>query len=70
MCQNKITDNKLGEHRLLNKMMCFEKDLSEDYFETKYNLLTMIRNIGGNRGLALVADGFFYWAKSACLAAA
>ena len=69
-CDVQITDNKLGEHRLLKKMMCLEKDLSKDHFETKYDLLTMIRNTGGDGGLALVADDFFDWAKSTYLAAA
>ena len=48
-------------------MICFKKDISKNYFETKYDLLTMVRKIGNDGGLALVTDSFFEWGGSVCL---
>lgn len=63
-------DSKSAEHRLLDSMVCLEKDADEEFIAKRVDLLTLLRNIGGEGGLCLVQDAFLEWGKKAMLAVA
>ena len=60
-----VKDDTSNKYRLLSLMVCQEKDVSDDYIKTRYDLTMLLRNIGGSGGLGLVADGFFDWGMTA-----
>ena len=42
-----------------------EKDLYDDYVATKYDVMAMLPNIGGDGGLSLLTEGFLSWGMKA-----
>ncbi|EJK51179.1 hypothetical protein THAOC_29671, partial [Thalassiosira oceanica] len=47
------------QYRLLDLMVCYEKDLSEDYVATKVEFALYLSNYAGEGGLSFVAEPFF-----------
>lgn len=68
-CRDKVSpdDHNSQYYQLLKSMVCYEKDVDDDYVRTKLDLGTIIRNVGGEGGLSLVADPFVEWGKKATL---
>ena len=53
------------EYHLLNSKICQEKDLNDEHVATKYDVTTMLRNIGVDGGLSLVTEEFLSWGMKA-----
>ncbi len=51
--------------QLLNSMVCYERDLDDEYYSKFYDMATMMRNIGGQGGLTLVNSIYFEWGMRA-----
>ena len=64
---NKLLETTSAEYRLLQSMICLENDVDDNYTETKYDLCTMLRNIGGKGGLLLIDNPFFDWGTKAMI---
>ena len=54
----RIKDKSSKEYKLLNEMVCFEKDIGEEYIKDRYSLDVLLRNIGGDGGLNVLKDPF------------
>ncbi|EJK59784.1 hypothetical protein THAOC_19955 [Thalassiosira oceanica] len=51
--------SKDPQYRLLDLIVCYEKDLSEDYVATKVEFALYLSNYAGEGGLSFVAEPFF-----------
>ncbi len=45
-------------------MSCLEKNVNEDYFSTKYDLMMLLCHVDGKGGLTLVIDTIFDWGEN------
>ncbi|KAL9184884.1 hypothetical protein ACHAXT_002661 [Thalassiosira profunda] len=51
-------------YQLLASMVCYEKDVSDDYIAERYDMNMLVRNAGSEGGLTLVKSQFFEWGRS------
>ena len=58
-------DEESNEYRILDMMICQEKDVDDEYIARRYNMIILLRNIAGNSGLQLVTEPYFGWGMKA-----
>ena len=49
-------DEESDEYKILDMMICQEKDVDDEYIARQYDMTTLLRNIAGNGGLQLLID--------------
>ena len=50
-----------AEYKILDMMICQEKDVDDEYIARRYDMTMLLRNIAGNGGLQLVIEPYFDW---------
>ena len=61
--RDKTKDRTSSEYKLLNSMVCYEKDIEKNKLAERCDLATLLRNVGGEGGLCLVSETFFSWGQ-------
>ena len=58
-------DEESDEYKILDMMICQEKDVDDEYIARRYDMTMLLRNIAGNGCLQLVMEPYFDWGMKA-----
>lgn len=59
--RSKTKDKASDKYKILNSMACYEKDINKKDMMDRCDLITLLRNKGGEGGFCLAIEAYFVW---------